>query len=152
MEIKVLFQFQPETLMIGDETCILAPFRDITEKKRIEDSIRISEEKFTRLFRSSPDTIMLSRLSDGIITEVNDSTCINLGYTKDELIGQSTLQLNIWVKPEEREQYTELLKKNQRVNNFEATFRMKSGEIRVGLMSSEIIHLFNDVYIFGFHT
>lgn len=111
--------------------------------------LKLSEEKFATLFRSSPDTIMLSRLSDGVIIEVNDSACINLGYTKEELIGKSTLQLNIWVNPEDRKQYVELLTKNHRVNNFEAKFKMKSGQIKVGLMSSEIIQLFNDVYILG---
>lgn len=113
--------------------------KDITKLKQ-------SEEKFATLFRSSPDTIMLSRLSDGVIIEINDSACINLGYTKEELIGKTTLHLNIWVNSEDRKQYVELLTKNHRVNNFEAKFKMKSGQIKDGLMSSEIIQLFNDFY------
>ncbi|HPB05132.1 MAG TPA: PAS domain S-box protein [Prolixibacteraceae bacterium] len=108
--------------------------------------LKLSKEKFATLFRSSPDTIMLSRLSDGEIIEVNDSASINLGYSKEELIGKSTLQLNIWVNPEDRKQYVELLTKNHRVKNFEVKFKMKSGEIKVGLISSEIIQLFNDFY------
>lgn len=122
---------------------------NITEQKKAVEELKISEEKFSRLFHSSPDAILLERLSDGVLTEVNDSAFAITGYTKEELIGQSTLNLNFWHNPDERNIFNELLKKNHRVTNLEAEFRMKSGEVKTGLVSGETIQLHDGLYIMG---
>ncbi|MGQ8336630.1 PAS domain S-box protein [Sunxiuqinia sp. A32] len=122
---------------------------NVTEKKKATEELKISEEKFSKLFQSSPDAIMLTRLSDGVITEINESVVKLTGYTKEELIGHSSITLNLWLDPKQRDIYAEHLQKKQRINNFEASFRMKSGEIKVGMISGEIIQIQNETYILG---
>ena len=122
---------------------------DITGRKKAEERVVISEDKFAKLFRSSPDAIMLTRLSDGILVEVNDTGCKLIGYSADELVGQSTLLLDIWSDPKDRLKYIELLTKDNQVTNFEADFRTKLGEIITGLISGEIIKIQDTLYILG---
>lgn len=122
---------------------------NITNQKRALENLKMSEEKFSKLFQSSPDAIMLTRLSDGLLTEINDSVVAVTGYSREELIGHTTTRLNIWKNPGERDAYIELLKKNTRVNNFEASFLMKSGEIKIGIISGEIIQIQDENYILG---
>lgn len=135
-----------ESLQIGNEKCILALSRDITEQKKTEETLRISEEKFSRLFSSSPDSITLTRFTDATLIEVNDSFCQFLGYQREELMGKDTVKMNLWVSKNERQRYIELLNQNKKVTNFEAEFLTKSGEIKTGIISAELINLQDDVY------
>jgi len=129
--------------------CFIGTIEDITEQKIAQDSIRISEEKFSKLFHSSPDAITLTRVSERIISDVNESACEITGYTRDELIGQTILSMKFWVNRSELVEYTRLISQNKRVNNYEARFRMKNGEIKTGLVSGEVIRLQDEYYVLG---
>jgi len=130
-----------ELIHLGGELCLLAVVRDITERKRVEEALRVSEEKFSKAFRSSPDSISISTLKDGRVIEVNDS-CLRLtGYTRAEVIGRTSIELNIWANPAERILMEQMLQQQGEVLNLEASFCVKSGEVRIGLVSAEVIHL-----------
>ncbi|MBI5021971.1 MAG: PAS domain S-box protein [Ignavibacteriales bacterium] len=122
---------------------------DITERKQVEEALRISEEKFTKVFRSSPDIIVLTSLADGRLVDVNDRLQDATGYKPEEIIGKRTDELQFWANPDERKRYTDLLQKNGRVRDLEVGFRIKSGEIRDTLLSGEIIELHDGQYILG---
>jgi PAS domain S-box-containing protein len=111
------------------------------ERQQAEEALRISEEKFATAFRASPDGIALSTLKDGRYIEVNESCLQMLGYSREEAIGHSALQLGIWAKPEDRERVKQLLQTQGSVSNCEFEFCKKSGEVFTGLFSAEIIHL-----------
>ncbi|MHA2245139.1 MAG: PAS domain-containing sensor histidine kinase [Candidatus Hodarchaeales archaeon] len=114
---------------------------DVTDRKQAEIKMQKSEEKFIKAFYSSPSLMAITRMEDGLIIDVNQSFMRTLGYDRDELIGHSTLDLNIWVKQEERKKITKSLQDNKRVQNIEVQARTKSGEKRVVLFSGEIIDL-----------
>jgi diguanylate cyclase (GGDEF)-like protein/PAS domain S-box-containing protein len=120
---------------------------DVTERKSTEDALRLSEEKFFKAFHSSPDAILISRLSDGKLVEVNEGFSHLTGYSREEVLKSSTINLNIWVNPQDRDGYIAALLESQRVCNFEYEFRKKSGEILYGLYSGEIIYLGNESHI-----
>jgi PAS domain S-box-containing protein len=118
---------------------ILAFDRDITERKKAEEALRLSEEKFSKAFRASPDWITISMIDDGRYIEVNDAFERLSGYGRDEAIGRTALELGIWADPKEREDISATLKKDGMLRNREVHFRTKSGTILTMLRSSEII-------------
>ncbi|MGE0084942.1 MAG: PAS domain S-box protein [Desulfococcaceae bacterium] len=120
---------------------IYAAARDITDHIRIEESLKQSEEKFRMAFRTSPDAINLNRASDGVYNEINEGFTKIMGYTREECIGKASLDLRIWENPEDRERLLAMLKKQGLVENMEAGFRRKDGNIRIGLMSACLLHI-----------
>jgi len=100
---------------------------------------RLSEEKFSKAFRSSPDSITISALKDGRYVEVNDSCLRLLGYHREEVIGHTSIELNIWATQRIVTECNRFCS-NRGHHNLESNFRTKSGKVRV-LLSAEIITL-----------
>lgn len=115
--------------------------KEEAKRKRAEEALRESEEKFATAFRNSPDSITLIGLSDERVVEVNDGFCHATGYRRDEILGHTSLELNLWSDPGERARFVSMLRDQKRVISFEASFRIKSGEIRVGLAAGEVVHI-----------
>ena len=67
----------------------------------MEESLRITRDKYVKLFLGSPDAIMISDLKTGVFIEVNDATSDIFGYSRDETIGKSEPELGIWPKRRE---------------------------------------------------
>jgi PAS domain S-box-containing protein len=107
----------------------------------VEEALRESEDKFAKAFRSIPDAIAITTIKDGRFIEVNDSYTRLTGYTREEVIGRSSTELNIWVKMEDRARMVQMLKKKGRVSNEEFNIHLKSGEIHVWLFSAEPINI-----------
>ena len=104
-------------------------------------ALRQSEEKFAKAFRSTPHAITITRLKDGSHIEVNGSFCQMIGYSNEEIIGRTAIELNIWVNLEDRDRLFQLLRDKGSVRNYEFEFRTKFNEIRIGLLSAEIIDI-----------
>jgi PAS domain S-box-containing protein len=115
--------------------------RDITEQKRAEDALRESEELFAKAFHASPDALSISRMSDGVIFEVNDSFIKLFGYSRDELIGKSTLQLDVFVDPSARSNALKVLREKGHVSDMEFELKRKSGEHVLAQFSAEAVDL-----------
>jgi len=125
----------------GTPVKLIGSMRDISEKKRTEEALRESEERFRLAFHTSPDSINLNRLEDGVYIDINEGFTKIMGYTRDDVIGKSSLALNIWKNPEDRERLVDGLTKTGYVENLEAPFTRKDGKIRYGLMSSSITRI-----------
>jgi two-component system, cell cycle sensor histidine kinase and response regulator CckA len=120
---------------------------DITEQKQSRDLLQQSEEKFKAAFMTSPDSININRLSDGRYIAINQGFTRIMGYTEEETIGKSSLELDIWIDTEERKKLVAGLKVFGKVDNLEARFRAKDGSHKTGLMSATIIQLNNEPHI-----
>jgi PAS domain S-box-containing protein len=125
----------------GEPLAIHLIARDITARKEAEEALRESEEKFSKAFRSSPNTIAITTVKDGRFIEVNDSFTVITGYTREEAIGHSSNEISIWAKAADRDRMLKVLKHKGRVYNEEFDFRIKSGEIRTWLFSAERIDI-----------
>ena len=103
--------------------------QDITERKKAEDSLRWSEEKFSKAFHASPDSININRLADGVYLAVNEGFTRITGYTAEEVLGHSSLpdDLGLWVNGEDRRRLQEGLNREGFVQGLEAPFRKKNG-------------------------
>jgi PAS domain S-box-containing protein len=111
------------------------------ERRQAEEALRISQEKFSKAFSSSPSAITISTLKAGRYIEVNESCLQMLGYSHAEMLRSSAVDLEIWVDPEAREAMKRSIQRDGRIANLEVEFRKKSGEVFLGLMSAEVIQL-----------
>jgi len=133
-----------DIISIGGRECILAVAIDITERKKVREALRESEEKFSKAFHTSPISVSISRLKDGKFIEVNESFLRDKGYTREEIIGRSSKEFEIWANQGESHRIMQMLKERGRIYNEQVQFRTKSGHIRTGLISAEIISIGNE--------
>lgn len=128
----------------GQISYIIATLEDITKQHAAAEQLRQSEEKFSRAFHISPDSININRLEDGVYIEINEGFTRITGYTAEDVIGKSSLEIDIWANPADRKQLVAGLRAKGEVIGMEAEFRMKDGEIRIGLMSARTVTI-NDM-------
>ena len=113
---------------------------DITERKRAEDELRESEDKFSMTFKSSPDSVNINRLEDGLYVDVNEGFTRITGFTREDVIGKTSLELNIWENLDDRERMVKGLREKGYIENLETQFRKKDGSLLTGLMSARLIY------------
>jgi len=118
---------------------VLGYFMDNTKCVHAREALNISEDKFQKAFRSSPDWFVISTLASGLYIDVNEAFLWATGYTKEEILGKSAIDVGIWVDPQKRAGMVKILREKGVVRNMEVEFRMKSGEIRQMLWSAEAI-------------
>lgn len=112
---------------------------DITERVSAEQKYRQSEDRFRQVFLTSPDAINLNRVEDGTYIDINEGFTALMGYTREDVLGKSSVDLGIWQNPEDRRRLLSELKAHGHVKEMEARFVRKSGEVGMGLMSARIL-------------
>lgn len=115
--------------------------RDVTEQRRAEEALRLSEEKFAKAFHSCPSGIAISTLREGLIVDANESFEQQTGYRREELIGRRSDELGIWADPGELSKVMATLDAGEMVRNWECSFRTRNGRLRTVLYSAERIKL-----------
>jgi PAS domain S-box-containing protein len=121
--------------------------RDIQARTQAEVALKLSEEKFQKAFHASPDSVVISRISDGQMVEVNAGFCRISGYTRDEALGNSSVALALWAHPQDRATFVATLRRDGRIREAEYEFRSKTGQPVHGLLSAEIIQIGNEPHI-----
>lgn len=113
--------------------------QDITWRIEAEDALRTSEEKFSKAFHASPDSIVITRAEDGTYIDVNEAFQEITGYSREEVLGRTSTELGLWADPDARMVMLRLLNEHGHVRNLDVRFRVKSGEIRELLWSADVI-------------
>ena len=141
-------QISSSLIEIEGLSCILSVVRDISEAKAAEkrlkaalEALRGSEERYRAAFQMSLDCVILNRLDNGEYVEVNRAFTEIVGYSREELIGRSWLELDIWADPCDREKLAEELRRNSVYRNLQVRFRRKNGTLLWGLMSASVLDL-----------
>ena len=128
----------------GTHIGAVVTFLDITERKLADESLRLSEEKFLKAFQASPEPITIFRHRDGVMLEVNERWQSVYGYSREEAVGRTSLDLDL-IQPEDRERLRGLLEKQHSVREFEVELRTKDNEIRHISLSAEQIVINNEL-------
>jgi PAS domain S-box-containing protein len=123
---------------------------DITERKQAEEEIRQSEKRFSQAFYGSPVPIVITTLPDGRYSAVNDAWLHFMGYTRAEVIGNTSTALNVWAIPAQRVEMLEQLRATGSARNKEYVTRTRSGELRDVLLSAEALNLNDQPHILCF--
>lgn len=126
---------------------ILMNYHDISERKQAEQALIKSEQKFSTAFRTSPDAIYISRLSDGTFIEVNDGFTALSGFSREEALGKTSIELKIWRKEEDRERLVQQLREKGESLNQELLLRVKDGSLRTFQSSSRVIEIGGEMCI-----
>jgi PAS domain S-box-containing protein len=100
-----------------------------------------SSRKFKVLFDYSPIIVVLTTIPESKLSEVNQAFVDMLGFSREEAIGKTTLDLDVWLRGEERLEYLQMLRDNGSVRNFEAGLRRKGGEEIAVLISGAVLEI-----------
>ncbi|MGE5637586.1 MAG: PAS domain S-box protein [Chloroflexota bacterium] len=128
----------------GEITGAIAIFEDITERKKAEEALRLSEEKFSKAFKNGPNAVTITRLSDGKIIDGNDSVIDVLGYNPKEAIGKTTLELGFWTNPDDRKEFAKTLITKGSIKNQEFALVRKDGAQIIVNLSASVIYIQNE--------
>ena len=131
----------------GREAGYQGIWRNITDRRAAEERVRQSEAKFSKIFRTVPDTIVVSRARDGLLLDVNPGFERATGHTRLEAVGRSTVSLNLWASVEARDQMVADLKATGEVLEREFVFQRKDGTRRDGLFSARAVTLGDELCV-----
>src|SRR5688572_2127140 len=120
--------------------------QEIAERSQAEKQLRLSEERFAKAFRSSPIPMSIQSLADYRYLDVNDAYLEMIGYAREEVVGASSVELNIWADKNVRGEVFDLLRSGKSVRNVETKIKRKDGKERITLLSAEHIALGNESY------
>ncbi|CAK9892534.1 MULTISPECIES: EAL domain-containing protein [Pseudomonas] len=125
-----------ETFQLDSTPALVVAVRDISQLKETQEQLQTSEEKFAKAFHASPDGLLLSRQSDGLLIEVNEGFCRLTGYDTHMSLDHTSLDLGIWVDLNERRRLLEMIQRDGFVRDFSCHIRRSDGQIRLCELSA----------------
>ena len=131
--------FMRVTPLHEGKTGVVVSHSDITIRKQTQEALRASEEKFSKAFNLSPDAILITRLEDGAVFDVNQAFLEKMGYRREEVIGKSAAELRNWAIPGDRDKFVKALKLNGECRAMETVFRSKEGRLVPSLISARLM-------------
>jgi two-component system, cell cycle sensor histidine kinase and response regulator CckA len=120
----------------GNLTGLIAACQDISDRKQAEDRLRQSEEKYRATFESIPDIVTITRMTDGRYSYVNETFCQITGYSREEVLGRTPGDINLYADFEDRRHMMNELRENGMLLNYEVRFRKKDGTFFDSLFSA----------------
>ena len=128
-------------LIVDGEECLLSSVRDITREKQTEDALRYSEARYRAAFETSPDIIVISRIVDGMYVDVNPAFTTVTGWQHAEIMGRSSLELDVWADYGNRDAMLEIIQKGESFRGIEVQFRKKNGTLFWGAVFATTIEV-----------
>lgn len=133
---------------VNGKRLIFCVCRDITKRKAVQKKIKENEEHFSKIFHTSPVGISINRISDGMYLDVNEALLKIGGFTRDEVIGRTSIELNIFDE-NTRSIYMKKLKEYGKISNEEITYKRKDGTSANVIISMEPIEINGETSILG---
>jgi PAS domain S-box-containing protein len=125
----------------GRPTILTGIAQDITDRKRADEALRASEEKFSKVFALAPVAMAVSHLADGTLVEVNDAFVVMFGHSREECVGATTIGLRMWAVEDERRAFVEDLRASGAIAGRECRLLTKRRTPIAGLISVQILEV-----------
>ncbi|HEY8906184.1 MAG TPA: GAF domain-containing protein, partial [Rhodoferax sp.] len=129
--------------MAVDISYALDRFADELSRQQVQTKLRDSEERYRKAFETSPDAVNITRRADGMYLDVNVGFERLTGWRRDETVGKTSVALNLWANPKDRQRMVDALQKEGHCTNLEVDFVKKNGDIIHGLISAEPVQFDN---------
>ena len=139
-------EYRAVPFRIGKRIFVCGIDRDITERVRAEKALRESEEKYRSIFELSPQAIALTDFKTGKLIEFNDRFCELFKYTRNEILGRTTVDLGIYSK-DDRKRFLKVLQKSGEIHGLEMDLKAKDGTILNTLMFARVIQITGEIFI-----
>ena len=144
-----LEEARTDSALIDLDKIQLKEFKDIAvstnkmleDRRKANEKLRKSEEKFREIFNTSPDSINLNSLESGKYLDINEGFTNLTGYSREDVIGKTSQEINIWNDLKDIDRLVAGVKKDGIVKNLEAVFKTKDGQTVIGLMSACLLNI-----------
>ncbi|MGH8781691.1 PAS domain S-box protein [Paraburkholderia sp.] len=128
-----------QPIEIGEENCMLFTFMDMEPRRKAEDALRHTEERFSKAFRLAPVPMTVSSLDDFALMDVNDAFAETTGYAAEEVVARTFDELGLWTVREASADLQAAMEKHSSVRNYEIQLQTKSGATIDCLVSAEAV-------------
>ncbi len=139
--------FSSKELKVNDELCHITTLIDITGRKKAEEELLLNKERFSIIFEKAPYAASLTKGNTGKIEEVNAAFERLFGYTKQEVAGKTSKELQFYENMQEREKMAAQFLEKGFLHNVEEKFLTRKGEVRSLLVNSDIVDIGGQKYI-----
>ncbi|MBW0432059.1 PAS domain S-box protein [Leptospira yasudae] len=140
--------YSARIIEINGRKQVISLATDISEKKkseedrrRLDEELRLSKDLFEKLFQLTPAAVSLSELETGIYRQINQSYCDLIGYTREQIIGKSSMELGIWRTPIDRAKLKKELEEKGWTASLEATIQTSDGTLKHVLSGNRVFQL-----------
>src|ERR1700688_1144360 len=134
-------EFVSNVYGVNGESVIQCNIRDLTARRRAEEELRKSEERFSKAFHLSPLAVTISTEREGRYLDVNEAFLLMLGYKREDVIGRTAAELSFWARPSYRLEMLGKLQGGGSVTGLQTQYTTSKGEIREAEVSAELIEL-----------
>lgn len=121
--------------------------RELADHQQLVEELRQSEAKFTLAFNCNAAVLSISTLKEGRYIEVNDAFCQTLGYTRAEVIGKTSQELNLWMDVHDRDRVVAALRRDGTVRNWDIPVKDKHGNRHDGIFSADLITVHGEPHL-----
>jgi PAS domain S-box-containing protein len=142
-DVEVYFSF----IEADSKPLLFSIVHDVTQLKQAREELRASEAFYRTVFQMSLDSVSISRCGDGMFIDVNQSFLETMEYSREEVVGRTSTELDIWINPDDRQRPTQTLRSQLPCRNVEVKLRKKSGEIIWCMMSISQIEMDGAFYL-----
>ncbi|PKO34517.1 MAG: hypothetical protein CVU34_07115 [Betaproteobacteria bacterium HGW-Betaproteobacteria-7] len=135
-----------EIVSLSERRCVLAFILDISERRRAEQAVFQLQERLAVAFRAAPVAACITRVADGRMIDVNDRLLSEYQWTREELLGKTTLEAGLW-DGKNRARMVELLQRDGFVIDFDSTATGRDGRQRQISLSAARIDVDGEAHI-----
>ncbi|MCK6390998.1 MAG: response regulator, partial [Azonexus sp.] len=119
-----------EATRIGGKDYILTFILDLSERLRAEAEIHQLQARLSTAFRAAPIAACITRMTDGRLIDVNERLLQDYAWTRDALLGKTTVEAGLWGSPEDRAQMVEIIRRDGSIADFESIGVGRDGRVR----------------------
>ena len=138
---KISISFSAEIITLGDEVCILGFALDISARKAAEAALSQLQSRMAIAFQSAPVAAVITDLKTGTLVDVNERLLQEYGWTRENLIGKTTLEVGLWGNEADRQRMIKTIEQNGRIFDFESIGVTRFGRRRNISISAEIVQI-----------